>query len=184
MLKSGYSLINQKIMSELNEVWEQDLNTVIKLAEEANRLDIADYLSLRVSNDKIRTESIKWLFDTVDEIVSAFNEHGAKISFEQKEKHRFKFGNTNLSGSLLKLQQGIRCLTVEAGWTQVPSDGFMRGGALACANITHFGFGKMDEELVLLKFEDKVQWFSVVDERTRSHFDMRSFRQHFEVFLG
>lgn len=171
-------------MSQLDEVWEQDLNSVIEHAKETNRLDIADYLSLRVSNDKVRTESIKWLFNTVHEIVFAFNDHGANIEIEEKEKHRFKFGYTNLSGSLIKLRKGIRCLTIEAGWTQNPSDGFMRGGSLACANITHFGFSKMNEELVLLRFEDKLQWFAVVDERTRSHFDMRSFRKHFEVFLG
>jgi hypothetical protein len=170
-------------MSELDEVWTRDINSAIENAKEANRFDIADYLSLRVSNDKIRTESVKWLYDTVLEIVFAFNKHGANIKIEQKEKHRFKFGDSDLSGSLLKLHKGIRCLTVEAGWTQVPSDGFMRGGSMACANIKHFGFAKKNEELVLLKFEDKPQWFSIVDERNRASFDMQSFRRHFEVFL-
>ncbi len=170
-------------MSELNEVWKRDIKSAIEQAREANRFDIADYLSLRVSNDKIRTESVRWLFDTVLEIVFAFNKHGAKIKIEQKEKHRFKFGETDLSGSLLKLQRGIRCLTVEAGWTQVPSDGFMRGGAMACANIKHFGFAKKNEELVLLKFEDKPQWFSIVDETNRKSFDIRSFQKHFEILL-
>lgn len=173
-----------KIMSELDEVWKQDIKSAIEHAKETNRFDIADYLSLRVSNDKIRTESIKWLFDTVLEIVFAFNKHGANIKIEQKEKHRFKFGDSDLSGSLLKLQQGIRCLTIEAGWTQNPSDNFMPGGALVCANIKHFGFGKMNEELVLLKYEDKPQWFSIVDETNRASFNMRSFRKHFEVFLN
>lgn len=171
-------------MSELNEVWTEDLKFAIEQAKQTNRFEIADYLSLKESNDAIRQASIKWLFDTVLEIVFAFNNHGAKIKLTQSDKHNFKFGNSNLRGSYLKLQQGIRCLEIEAGWTRTPSDGFMRGGALACARITHFGFSKRNEDLVLLKFEAKPQWFSVADERNRISFNVQSFRKHFEVFLG
>ncbi len=171
-------------MSELDEVWEHDLEIAVENAKQTNRFELADYLTLKASNDKIRTESVKWLFDTVLEIVFAFNDHGARIKIEQKEKHRFKFGNSNLRGPQLKLQQGVRCLTLDAGWTQTPSDGFMRGGALAAAMITHFGFSKMNEELVLLRYENHPQWFSVLDERNRASFNMQSFKKHFEVFLG
>lgn len=171
-------------MSRLNEVQTQDLNSAIEHAKTVNRFDIADYLTLKASNDKIRIESVRWLFDTMLKIVSAFNNHGAKIEIEQKEKHRFEFADSDLSGSLIKLQRGVRCMTLEAGWTQNPSDDFMRGGALACAKISHFGFAKMNEELVLLRFEDKPQWFLIVDEMNRASFNMQSFCRHFEVLLG
>ena len=171
-------------MDELYEVWTQDLDHAIARAKAVGRYEIADYLTLKASNDALRTESVKWLFDTVLEIVFAFNRHGAKIKIDQKQKHRFKFGNSDLSGSSLELRQGVRCLTFEAGWTQSPKDGVMRGGALACAKIRHFGFSKENEDLLLLRYEDKPQWFSVDGERHRISFNVRSLRRHFEVFLA
>ncbi|NNE97760.1 MAG: hypothetical protein HKN25_01935 [Pyrinomonadaceae bacterium] len=171
-------------MNELYEVWNQDLKKAIEHAKAIGRYELADYLTLKASNDAIRKESIKWLFDSVLEIVFAFNRHGAKIKIEQKEKHRFKFDKRHLSGSVLRLQQGVRCLSIEAGWTQSPTDGIMRGGALAYANISHFGFKKKDEELVLLKYEERPQWFSIDGEKHRVSFNVKSFRKHFEVFLG
>lgn len=171
-------------MNELNEVWTQDLKIAVEKAKQNGRFEIAEYLSLKASNDAIRTESTKWLFDTVLDIVFAFNRHGANIKIEQKEKHRFNFGKSSLSGQLLKIRKGVRCIDFEAGWTRTPSDGFMRGGAFACAKITHFGFSKMNEDLVLLKFDDKPQWFSIVDERNRATFNVKSLKKHFEVFLG
>lgn len=171
-------------MNELDDVWTQDLNKAIEHAKAIGRYEIADYLTLKASNDAIRKESLQWLFDSVLDIVFAFNRHGAKIKIEQREQHRFKFDSRDLTGSELKLQQGVRCLSIEAGWTQSPSDGIMRGGALAHANISHFGFKKKDEELVLLRFEETPQWFSIDGERHRVSFNVKSFRKHFEVFLG
>jgi len=171
-------------MNELYEVWTQDIDKAIEHAKAVGRYEIADYLTLKASNDAIRRESVKWLFDSVLEIVFAFNRHGAKIKIEQKEKHRFKFDRRSLTGSILRLQQGVRCLSIEVGWTQTPDDGIMRGGALAHAQISHFGFKKSDEELVLLKYEETPQWFSIDGEQHRISFNVKSFRKHFEVFLG
>ena len=171
-------------MSELNKVWTQDLNKSIENAKANGRYEIADYLSLKASNDAIRSESIKWLFDTVLEIVLAFNRHGAKIKIEQKEKHIFKFDKVTLRGPILQLRQGVRCITFEAGWTQTSSDGFMRGGALAFAKITHFGFSKQNEDLALLRYENKPQWFVIDGEKHRISFNVQSLRKHFETFLN
>ena len=171
-------------MSELHEIWTQDLDSAISHAKENGRFELADYLTLKASNDALRRESIKWLFDSVLKVVFAFNRHSARIKIEQKEKHRFKFGNSELSGTILNLRQGVRCLSFEAGWTQTPNDGVIKGGALACAKINHFGFKKQNEELVLLRYEEKLQWFSIDGENHRIAFNMRSFQKHFETFLG
>lgn len=171
-------------MNELDEVWQQDINNAIQRAKEEGRSDVAEYISLKSSNDAIRTKSVKWLFDTVLDIVFTFNRHGAKIKIEQNEKHQFNYAGATLTGSRLKLQQGIRCLTIEAGWTQGPRDGFMRGGALAFARITHFGFAKENAELALHPFENVPQWFVIADEKNRISFNVQSLRRHFEVFLG
>jgi hypothetical protein len=170
-------------MDELNEVWVKDLDDSIALAKAAGRFEIADYLTLKASNNAIRRESIKWLFDAVLEIVFAFNRHGARIKIDQREKHSFRFGNSNLTGSILSLRQGVRCLSFEAGWTQTPGDGIMKGGSLACAKIRHFGFGKENEDLVLHRFENKPQWFRQDGENHRISFNIRSLRKHFETFL-
>ena len=171
-------------MNELDEVWQQDLKDAIRRAKAEGRSDVTEYLSLKSTNDAIRRNSVKWLFETVLDIVFAFNRHGAKIKIEQKEKHQFNYHGATLTGSRLKLQQGIRCLTFEAGWTQGPRDGFMRNGALAFARITHFGFAKENAELALHPFENVPQWFIIADEKNRLSFDVRSLQRHFEVFLG
>lgn len=171
-------------MNELYEVWTHDLDVAISHAKSIGRFDIADYLTLKASNDAIRRESIKWLFDSVLEIVFAFNRHSARIKIDENEKHRFKFGNSELSGKILSLRQGVRCLSFEAGWTQSPGDGVIKGGALACAKINHFGFRKQNEELVLLQYDGSPQWFSIDGENHRITFNMRGFKKHFETFLG
>lgn len=171
-------------MNELYEVWTEDLNAAISHAKAVGRFELADYLTLKASNDAIRGESIKWLFDSVLEIVFAFNRHSARIKIEKKEKHRFKFGNSELSGTILNLRQGVRCLSFEAGWTKIPGDGVIKGGGLACAKINHFGFRKQNEDLVLLRYEDKPQWFTIDGENHRIAFNMRGFQKHFETFLS
>jgi hypothetical protein len=75
-------------------------------------------------------------------------------------------------------------LSVEAGWTRTPADGFMRGGALACALITHFGISKANDELILVRNENVPSWFSVAQDGKRSLFDSKNLQHHFRVFLG
>ena len=171
-------------MNQLDEIWQNDFDQAVRQAETEKRSDIAEYFSLRSINDRVRRESVKWLFETVLEIAAAFNAHNANIEIVQKENHRFKGEKADLTGSLLKLQRGVRCLTFEAGWTQHANDGFMRGGALVFSRISHFGFPKKTEELVLLKFEDQPQWFVVDGETKRTSFDISRLRPHFEILLG
>ncbi len=170
-------------MEITDDYWQQSLNEAIDKARQNGRGDIADYISLKSSNDAIREKGIKWLIDTVLEIVFAFNNHGARIKIEQTENHQFQNERAALTGSRLKLQRGIRCLSIEAGWTRNPDDGFMRGGALVYARISHFGFPKPFEELLLLKYENQPQWFSVDGELHRISFDIKRLRPHFEKFL-
>jgi hypothetical protein len=170
-------------MEITDEDWKQSLEAAINSARENGFSEIADYISLKSSNDAIRTSGVNWLIDTVLKVVFAFNDRGASIKIEQKENHQFQNERAVLTGSRLKLQRGIRCLTVEAGWTRDPGDGFMRGGALVYARLSHFGFPKSLEELLLLKFEDQPQWFSVDGETHRISFDIRSLRRHFELLL-
>ena len=171
-------------MESLDALFTSDLETVVERAKQLGRYDVADYLTLKASNDSIRKEAVKWLFDTILDIVFAFNRHGARIKIDQKDNHTFKNGSSQLSGEKIELRQGLRCLTVEAGWTRRPGDGIMRGGSLAYSRISHFGFKKNTEELVLLKFEEAPQWFSVHDEKMRVAFNASGLEKHFKVFLG
>jgi hypothetical protein len=138
----------------------------------------------RGESDVIRVACAKWLFDSALEIASQANRQNAAISVENENPHRFVFGKSNLSGSLSHFRQGVRCLTIEAGWTRTPSDGFMRGGALACARITHFGLNKHNAELVLTRDENLPNWFSVDKNESRTLFDFKNLQNHFEIFLG
>ena len=138
--------------------WKEKFDEAISAARQNGRNDLADYISLKSSNDTIRATSIKWFFDTILDLVLAFNNHGARIRIDQKENHQFRNEKSKFTGSCLKLQQGVRCLTIEAGWTRNPGDGFMRGGALVYARISHFGFRESEEELLLIEISKNNQY--------------------------
>ena len=70
-------------------------------------------------------------------------------------------------GNLLTLTFGVRALLIEAGWPRTPSDGFVRGGGLACGHIKHRGLRSANEELLLVRDETgSPRW--VVTKKTGS----------------
>ena len=173
-----------EVMNELEEVWARKLSEARLKAEATGRGDVAEYLALRATNDWLRQTSVKWLFDSIIEIVSFENRSGTSIQIENENFHRFAFGNANLVGSRLNLRQGVRCLSIEAGWTRTPADGFMRGGALAAGRISHFGISKHNADIFLILENDAPGWFITDKNGKRENFDSRHLNDHFQIFLG
>jgi hypothetical protein len=171
-------------MNELNEVWAQMIDDALKKASASGNGDVAEYLTLKATNDKIRQASVEWLLGSMLEIASFANQNGAGITIENENPHQFSFKNANLVGWLVRFVQGVRCLTAEAGWTRTPTDGFMRGGALACAKISHFGVSRHNAELFLINTNDFPNWFSIDENGKKDSFDSRHLNQHFRLFLG
>jgi hypothetical protein len=169
-------------MNELDEVWTQMMNKAIADARAGGRHDVAEYLTLKATNDFIRAMSVKWLFDSMLEINA--QSRLANITIENVNPHRFAFNKANMVGSRLNLRQGVRCLSLEAGWTRTPADGFMRGGALAAARIAHFGIPTATEEIILLKKDDFPQWFSIDRQERKTIFDSNNLQKHFQIFTG
>jgi hypothetical protein len=171
-------------MNELDEVWTQMIEDALKKAQANGRGDVAEYLELKTTNDTIRAASVKWLLDATLEIASFANRNNAGITIENENPHQFSFRNANLVGSLVCCRQGVRCLTIEAGWTRTPNDGFMRGGALAGARISHFGISRHNDELLLIKSNDLPVWVSIDKNEKKNPFDSRHLNRHFQIFLG
>ncbi len=172
-----------KAMNELDEVWANMIDEAIVRARITGRGDVAEYLALKASNDTIRSKSIKWLFDSMLEIASNANRNNANITIENENPHRFAVGNATMVGSLLRFRQGVRCLTIEAGWTRTPADGFMRGGALAAGRISHFGISRANADFLLLLTEDLPQWFVVDKDSQKTLFSLDHLQQHFRFFV-
>ncbi len=169
-------------MNELDEVWEMMLAEAAKNPQSNDGL--AEFIAVKTANDALRETSVKWLFETMQEVAAHANRKNADISIEKSDSHRFSSANSSYVGSLLKFRQGVRCLTVEAGWTRLPGDGFMRGNALAVARLTHFGITKANAELHLIKFEDRPRWFTVGEDSLRISFELKDLINHFQIFLG
>jgi len=138
-------------MSELDEAWAAALSEAERRARLAGRSDIADYLSLKNSNDLLRKAGVDWLFAEFTSMAAEANRAGASIQMANQEGHRFRTGASTMVGHLLTLSNGIRTLYIEAGWPRTPRDGFVRGGGLAAANIRHLGIRAANEELLLSK---------------------------------
>jgi hypothetical protein len=166
-------------MDELDEFWSHELAKALENAKTSGRGDVADYLELKARNDAVRETGVRWLNESLAAI--AF-ENGGKIEVVRDAPHRFEFRKATMAGTRLKLIQGVRCLTVEAGWTRTPSDGFMRGGALAAARITHFGMPKAGAELGLYLTGDKPHWIAYLDEKNAVEFTLDQIREHFNTF--
>ena len=172
-----------EVMNELDEVWAEKLSEAAAKARASGRADVAEYLALKATNDMIRQTSVNWLLGSLLEIANQENRNDSRIIVETENPHRFAFRNAHLVGSLVSFRQGVRCLTVETGWTRTPADGFMRGGALAAARVSHFGISKHNAELVLVLEKDTPNWFSVDRAGKREQFDSRNLNHHFRIFL-
>lgn len=171
-------------MNELDELWSQLLSAALENARVSGRSDVADYLELKASNDALRQTAVRWLFDSLIEIAGDANRLHSAIAVERIDPHNFQHRGSNIVGSMLRIRQGVRCLTVEAGWTRTPSDGFMRGGALAFARVRHFGMPKSNDELMLINRENVPFWTVVIEENVVREFDSDALREHFRIFLG
>ncbi len=167
-------------MTELDQVWSQMLNQAAANAGDKGRRHVAEYLSLKASNDAIRAAGVGWLFDTVIEIAGPEIGDNFGVTIEREEPHSFMRGSSNMVGSLLRIRKGVRCLTVEAGWARTPSDGIMQKGALVYGRITHFGMPKSGAEIRLVHAETLPAWLDGTDVVV----DSGELRRHFEVFLG
>lgn len=160
------------------------LQDAIHKARRAGRADIAEYLMLKAGNDAIRATSCRWLFESFTELSDEVNRRGIRLRVENQNPHRFSVGHSTMVGSLLSFHHGLRNLTVEAGWTRTPQDGFIRGGGLAIARITHFGMSKHNAELLLVRSAENVpQWFSVTKDGKRNLISSNNLREHFNLFL-
>ncbi len=172
-----------KQMNELDELWQKKIVEATIKAKAAGCSDIAEYLALKAGNDALRAAGCEWLFESFLELSQEVNKKGIKLTIENEIPHRFTVGNATAVGSLLRFSYRVRSLIVEAGWTRTPGDGFMRGGALAYARISHFGISKANAELLLIRTnENSPHWFSSDTEGQRHLFSSNSIRQHFSIF--
>lgn len=171
-------------MSELDEIWARKLAEATENARLAGRRDVADYLALRAANDAVRTTGVGWLFETLICVAAEIGRDINGILIEREEPHNFALRGANMVGSLMRLRRGVRCMTLEAGWTRTPSDGFMRGGALAAGRIAHFGMPGSSAELALIIREDSPIWMTVREDKPVSRFETAGLREHFLLFYG
>jgi hypothetical protein len=168
-------------MNDLDEAWERALAEASRRAQGAGRADIARYLDLRRRNDFLRQIATDWLNGAFTSLAADANRHRAGIQIERLEDHRFRRGSATMVGTQLILRKGVRALIVESGWPRIPRDGFVRGNALACANIKHLGRPRLNEELVLVRSStDSPQWF-VLKEDDRKLLSDAVLTRHFSL---
>jgi len=173
-----------KPMNELDQLWSEKLSAAIENARGTGRADVADYLELKAANDAVRQAGIDQLLGTMIEIATRPAYASKKISVERESPHNFRHRGANMVGSLLRLTYGVRCMTIEAGWTRTPTDGFMRLGALAFSRITHLGIPRANAELILKGSGENTLWFTVRDDKADKKIEMEQLNEHFSVFIG
>jgi hypothetical protein len=171
-------------VNESDEVWAQFLAESVANLRAGSDRAVADYISLKAGNDQIRERGVKWLFDAVIQLAGEANRRNYAVAVEREDPHSFRLGRANMVGSLVRLRHGVRCLTLEAGWTRNPSDGFMRGQALAAARISHFGKKEAEAELHLRKTTDHPEWFVLGRDDRPARLEAVELMRHFAILLG
>ncbi|MEP6925415.1 MAG: hypothetical protein ABI954_13190 [Pyrinomonadaceae bacterium] len=175
-------------MPELDEMWMDALRQAQEQAAQNERNDVVQYLQLREANDAARLIGISWLFATFLEVATEAKRRGLNLAIEKAALHKFGVGTATMKGEKIRLSLGVHALTVEAGFPRTPQDGFMRGGGLAAARITHFGKPKANTDLLLVRAnsnsKDAPIWFTIDDQDFRQQFSTLHLKNHFSVFLG
>ena len=171
-------------LGELDEAWALALAEAERRARSTGRGELADYLSLRNSNDLLRSAGIDWLVSTFTQYAAEANRNGASLQIAHQDAYRFKVGNSTMVGTLLTLSSGVRTLFVEGGWPRTPRDGVVRGGGLACGNIRHLGITKANEQLLLAKTtHGSPSWLTSSDLRPRAVLLEADVRRHLSILL-
>lgn len=173
-------------MSDTEDEWQSLLDEATKRANAAGRGDVADYLRLRQANDEARGEGTRLLLGLfVSEIESATD--GAGTDVERDRTHRFSIGAATMVGERVAFRRGVRVLTIEVGFPRAPQDGFIAGGGLARARISHFGDARAGVALVLARDRSGLGWFVLdadTDVRRTRAFGEADARTHVARFLG
>ena len=169
-------------MGELDEAWAAALSEAERRARLAGRRDVAEYLSLKNSNDLLRKAGVDWLLAEFTSLAGEANRSGASIQISRQEGHRFGIPPSTMVGHLITFTNGVRTLFVEAGWPRTPRDGVVRGGGLASANIRHLGIKTANEELLLVKSPTGAPtWKSLSKKHTFLH--QSDMRHHLSILL-
>ena len=169
-------------MGELDEAWAAALSEAEQRARLAGRRDVAEYLALRNSNDLLRKAGVDWLVAGFTTLAGDANRAGASIQISNTDGHRFRVGNSTMVGRLVTLTNGVRKVSVEAGWPRTPRDGIVRGGGLAAANVLHLGIRSASEELLLTKAATgSPQWTSTT--RKPHVFHESDIQRHLAILL-
>ncbi|MBP9663309.1 MAG: hypothetical protein KBD94_01715 [Pyrinomonadaceae bacterium] len=167
-------------MDELELVWSQMLTDAGEKAAGLGRHAVAEYLRLKATNDAIRSRGVTWLIDAFVSLAANEQARHSNLTITREEPHRFDRGTSRMVGSCVEVRLGVRCLSVAAGWARTPSDGIMRGGALAIARVTQFGMPKAGAEYRLVHGRDLPQWLDVAG----MSIDSDTVRSHIDTFLG
>lgn len=171
-------------MSELDEAWALALAEAEARARASGRMDIREYLELRNSNDQKRKFGADWIIEAFTNAAGEANRGGASIQISNTDGHRFKVGSATMVGRRLTLESGVRALSIEVGWPRTPSDGFLRGGGLACTNINHLGMKSAGEHLrLIVDRKGQPHWQSQPDHGESREFHEADIKHHFSVLL-
>ena len=141
--------------------------------------DVAEYLHLRRRNDELRQAGVDALIQAFIDAAAPHMQARPRLAVERIDGHRFSHGSSTMTGCLLELRHGIRCLNVEAGWVRGPGDGVMLNGALAVAHVQHFGIPKADSHFKLARTRDTPVWL----DEDGSTVDSADISAHLRLFL-
>ncbi|MGH9899512.1 MAG: hypothetical protein ACRD63_11820 [Pyrinomonadaceae bacterium] len=155
-------------MNDNDSQWQDLMSETERRARAGGSGDAFDYFNLRAINDELRAAGIEWLITTGLTFSGKANRHGAYLTTEKIDQHRFRFGNSSMLGVRFTINFNGEFLTIEAGWPRTPKDGIVRGGGLACGLVTNSRNRKEQITLLLVRQSDgSTRWHEVAQTESR-----------------
>ncbi|MER3431043.1 MAG: hypothetical protein C4324_08380 [Blastocatellia bacterium] len=170
-------------MRRLDDIWDEMLSEAHRRAIASGNADAAEYLELRLRNDRLRAAAADWLVEIFVEAAAA-SPLLAGVEIEREEPHQFVHSGTTLTGLSISARLGVRCVTLQAGWPRRPSDGIIRGAALAIGRISHRGLPRLNVDLRLVLDRNRPGWIVVGSDGLPTTVDKEFFGSHFAALVG
>ena len=172
-------------MNDFEQLLAAKFEDAIDNARASGRDDIADYLALKAANDAVRQRETDDLFKAFISLALTAENVARNVLVEREAPHDFLYRDANMKGALVRMTRGVRSLTVEAGWTRAPGDGFMRLGAMVVARISHFGIPEKNVVLMLRQHGDGYSWHEQKEsEVAKTPFGPEEVERHLSIFLS
>ncbi len=155
---------------------------------------VADYLSLKAANDKLRENGKQELWNMFDLLCSEFSRKSAEKTPQAsiqvgRQEWQFEVKSAKMVGERFGARYRNRTLIIEVGWPRLPEHGFVTEGGLARARIGLSQNIMIDArtvgELIFKRLgQSDPAWYFIANNQLGERFTESRLREYLKMLVG